>query len=89
MKFSLHFADYSTHLKVTEKYDIPKKFNPRVETRTITFKNGHTAQVGDTYVDLNSLEDLIELMNLTKHDIIVGKETYGTHSLLIYDDYIE
>lgn len=96
MKFELTAASRNGCCRVSRrlsngKYDISllhfkdiKSVNVYSETSVYETLRGEKHEISTWYVDINTLEDLMNLENEVCHDLIVGSE-----EILIYDDYVE
>lgn len=87
MKFRLDSAKYSGSEELKEGY---KKLFDKFKDKITMHNNGHYKQY---YIEINTLEELIEIYNIVDESIIIGQDfLYNSKDkmlITIYDDYME
>lgn len=97
MKFMITSAEIynnesSSDIKVLKEYPVLKKYKPEVYTKEIKHtaykygpKEDYVELIKSVYIEINTLEELQNLINDIGEDIIIK----DNNSIIIYDDYIE
>lgn len=86
MEFQLMSAKYWVDFKrlLKDYPQIAEEFKVRIVDTTQEYENGNRFTDSEVYITINTLEDLIKLV-----DIIDDSVIFNGDEILIYDDYIE
>ena len=86
MEFQLMSAKYWVDFKrlLNDYPQIAEEFKVRIVDTTQEYENGSRYIDSEVYITINTLEDLVKLVDIIDDSII-----FNGDEILIYDDYIE